>query len=116
MTAKDFRRIALSMAGAVESAHQGHPDFRAGNKVFATLGYPDTNFAMVKLTAEQQREFVGAHAKGFAPVKGGWGAKGATQVHLAAADEESVGAALTAAWSNVMKPVRAVGKRVKSAR
>jgi hypothetical protein len=116
MTTKEFRRIALSMTGAVESAHQGHPDFRAGNKIFATLGYPDTDAAMVKLTAQQQREFVSSHAEVFAPVKGAWGAKGATQVQLRAADEETVGAALTAAWSNVMKPPRAVGKRVRSAR
>jgi hypothetical protein len=28
MTADDFRRLALSMHGAIESAHMGHPDFR----------------------------------------------------------------------------------------
>ena len=38
MTAKQFRRIALGMEGAVEGSHMSHPDFRAANgKIFATL-------------------------------------------------------------------------------
>ena len=89
------------MSGATEHAHQGHPDFRAANKIFATLGYPDHHFAMVKLTPEQQREFVEAHPEAFAPVKGAWGLKGSTQVRLAKTDGETAGAAITAAWRNV---------------
>jgi GNAT superfamily N-acetyltransferase len=38
MTAAEFRRIALSMPQASESAHMDHPDFRVGGKIFATLG------------------------------------------------------------------------------
>ena len=41
MTAQEFRRIALRLPDAVESAHMSHPDFRVHGKVFATLGYPD---------------------------------------------------------------------------
>ena len=40
LTAKGFRRIALGMKDAVESAHMGHPDFRNSRnrgKIFATL-------------------------------------------------------------------------------
>ena len=37
MTAEDFRRLALSLAGATEGAHMGHPDFRANGGVFASL-------------------------------------------------------------------------------
>ena len=103
MTAAQFRKIALSLDGAIEQQHQGHPDFRAANKIFATLAYPEESLAMVKLTPEQQREFTATHPQVFAPVKGGWGLKGATQVHLAKADPEIAGAALTAAWRNVQK-------------
>jgi hypothetical protein len=39
MTAAQFREIALSFPEAVEAAHMGHPDFRIGGKIFATLGY-----------------------------------------------------------------------------
>ena len=37
MTVDDFRRIALSMEGAVESSHMGAADFRVGGRIFATL-------------------------------------------------------------------------------
>ena len=37
---------------------------------------------MVKLTTEQQDGFVDADPAAFAPVKGGWGKKGATNVRL----------------------------------
>ena len=40
MTAREFRRIALSLPQASEAAHMGHPDFRVGGRIFATLGYP----------------------------------------------------------------------------
>ena len=50
MTADEFRRIALSLPEAVEIGHMGHPDFRVRKKIFATLGYPDDAWGMVKLT------------------------------------------------------------------
>jgi hypothetical protein len=37
MTAKDFRRIALSMESAEEGSHMGAADFRVGGRIFATL-------------------------------------------------------------------------------
>jgi hypothetical protein len=42
MKPDDFRRIALSMTDAIESAHMGHPDFRANGRIFATLS-PDAD-------------------------------------------------------------------------
>jgi hypothetical protein len=33
---------------------QDHPDFRAGGKIFVTLGYPERGWALVKLAPEQQ--------------------------------------------------------------
>ena len=58
MTADKFRSLALELAGASEQAHMGHPDFRVGGKIIATLGYPDESWGMVKLTPEQQKSFV----------------------------------------------------------
>jgi len=101
VTADDFRKLALRMPEATESAHMGHPDFRVRNRIFATLSRSDEDLGMVQLTPEQQREFVGQRPEIFVPVKGGWGVKGATHVRLAKADAESAGAALTAAWRNV---------------
>jgi hypothetical protein len=92
-----FRRIALGMQGAVESAHMGHPDFRVNGKIFATL-HADDLFGMVKLAPEQQLEFVRAHPGVFAPENGAWGLQGCTRVRLDAVDEEALGEAITLAW------------------
>ena len=100
MTVDGFRRVALSFPEAVESAHMKHPDFRVRGKIFATLGYPDKTRGMVKLTPEQQEEFVRAEPEAFEPVKGGWGLKGATSVRLKAATKEVLRRAMAAAWCN----------------
>ena len=73
MTPAAFAKLALALDGATEGAHGGHPDFRAGGKVFATMGYPDTDWAMVKLTPEQQEMLVAAEPAMFGPVKGDLG-------------------------------------------
>jgi hypothetical protein len=101
MTEAEFRKLALALPEAVESAHMGHPDFRVRGKIFATLMYPEDGGGMVKLTPEHQRQLVRAEPEVFAPVKGGWGRRGCTQVMLAAATEPSVRQALGAAWRNV---------------
>jgi hypothetical protein len=98
MTAEDFRRIALSFPDAAESAHMNHPDFRVKGKVFATLGYPEEGWAMVKLPPAQQEEFVELQPSAFSPVKGGWGMQGATNVRLKAVKEDALRGALTIAW------------------
>lgn len=100
MTTSEFRRLALSFPETCEQSHMDHPDFRVCGKIFATMGYPDAASAMVKLTPEQQEEFVRAEPAVFAPVKGGWGKKGATTVRLKAAKKTTLRSALTAAWCN----------------
>jgi hypothetical protein len=99
MTADGFRRLALSMPEASEGFHMGHPDFRVGGKIFATL-WPDGGWGMVKLTPDQQEAFVSAEPAVFAPVPGGWGRGGATRVELRAARTASLRTALAAAWRN----------------
>ena len=69
-TADDFRKLALSFPEAAESAHMHHPDFRVCGKIFATLGYPEENSAVVKLTPEEQRDLVRGDPNVFQPVKG----------------------------------------------
>jgi hypothetical protein len=100
MTANDFRRIALGMKDAIEAAHMGHPDFRVRNKIFASL-HADMEWGMVKLTPDQQREFVKEHPAAFKPENGAWGRQGCTAVRLGTVDEETLGEALTLAWRNV---------------
>jgi hypothetical protein len=101
MTQNEFRELALSFPEAIESAHMHHPDFRIGGKIFATLGYPDEHSAMVKLSPEQQIQFVRGHPNIFKPVKGAWGRQGATNIHLPTVTIEIVRKALTAAWGKI---------------
>jgi hypothetical protein len=84
----------------MESAHMHHPDFRVCGKIFATLGYPDENFAVVKLTPDEQRDLVRSDPDVFQAVKGAWGRRGSTSIHLPAAKIEIVREALGAAWRN----------------
>ncbi|HEU4417982.1 MAG TPA: MmcQ/YjbR family DNA-binding protein [Planctomycetota bacterium] len=97
MTPEQFRRLALSMPGAVEGEHHGHPDFRANGRIFATL-LPDGERGMVRLSPQQQREIVQAHAGGFVPANGAWGRAGCTYVRLEAAAVETLRAWMTLAW------------------
>lgn len=77
-----------------------HPDFRVRGKIFATLGYPDEKFAVVKLTRDEQRDLVRGDPNVFHPVKGAWGRRGNTSIHLPAAKIDIVREALSAAWRN----------------
>jgi len=100
MTARDFRRIALGMAGAIEGAHMGHPDFRVDGRIFATL-HAGLRSGMVKLTPAQQQDAVRDHPAVFEPEAGAWGRQGCTRVWLARVDEDTLGTVLTLARQNV---------------
>ena len=103
-----FRRIALSLPQAYESSHMAHPDFRVPlpkGKIFATLfcsndALDTEDRGMVKLTPDQQDEFVEAHPTIFSPIKGTWGLQGCTQVELSKATATVLKKALTTAWRN----------------
>jgi hypothetical protein len=79
ITVATARKIILSMPEAEECQHQGHPDFRVNNKIFATL-WPDEARAVVKISAVDQPilfksspEVLSANA---------WSKHGWTNVHL----------------------------------
>src|SRR5687767_13569109 len=100
ITLQGFRELALGFPETFESAHMGHPDFRIrGGKIFATLR-PKESCGMVILTPEQQEGFVATAPAMFAPVKGGWGRRGATDVILKKATRRTLKIALAVAWRN----------------
>src|SRR5882724_6987870 len=101
MTSDKFRKMALKIPAAVEQSHMNHPDFRVAGKIFASLGVPDKNWGMVKLTPEQQRTFIEKAPEIFKPCGGAWGRQGATNVYLLSAKASIVRAALDAAADNV---------------
>lgn len=74
-----------------------HPDFRLAGRIFASLGYPEDGYAMVKLSPTQQAHFIAKDPASFAPSAGAWGRRGHTNLRLDSAKVPLVGAALVAA-------------------
>ena len=117
MTADDFRDLALALAGAVELAHMGHPDFRANGRIFASL-HSDERSAGLKLLPEEQHEFMTAHPDVFSPAAGAWGRKGWTRIQLAPATPATVRPALFLAWEHIVQaapPRRRASPRPRAA-
>lgn len=100
VTPKEFRRMALSFPETEERAHMDHPDFRVRGKIFASLGYPDEKWGMVKLTPMEQEMLMASEPKAFSPAAGAWGRRGSTMVRLANARKSTLRSALAAAWRN----------------
>ena len=93
-----FRRLALALPGAEERSHMGHPDFRVGGKIFATLGAPNDRFGMVALLPEQQELAIEAEPEAFKLAAGAWGRGGSTSVDLARVSDEWLERTLRWAW------------------
>ncbi len=112
MTEAAFRTIALSMPHAVEGSHMDHADFRVKGKIFATLPQEGVEEAtggtvkgwsgvgVLKLTLDQQDEFMDAWPGRFEPVKGAWGMRGYTRVALRSVTAAVLRKAMEAAWKN----------------
>jgi hypothetical protein len=115
LTPEAFRKLVLALPDAVEDSHMGHPDFRIGGRIFASI-YQDLERGMVKLAPAEQRAFVQKHPDQFAPASGAWGRAGCTEVRFAEASPATVRAALTAAWENVVHaPPTRVARSAKKA-
>jgi hypothetical protein len=102
MTANQFRRLALALPGTEERSHMAHPDFRVGNKIFATVGYPATGWGMVRLSPEQQSKVIRAAPEVFRPAAGAWGQAGSTLVQLASAKVTQLRPILSQAYENLI--------------
>ena len=111
MTAKDFRRIALSLEGAQEGSHMGAADFRVGGRIFATLASEKEGYGNLMLTPEMQADFVRESPDVFIPIKGGWGRMGATHIQLAKANKDVLTGALQAAWNLRVEKNSKVGRK-----
>lgn len=114
MTAKDFKRIALSLEGAEEGSHMGAVDFRVGGRIFATLAHVKQGYGNLMLMPEQQAAFVAEMPEAFLPVAGGWGRMGATHIRLADANEDVMMGALQTAWQNRVAKNQAARKSPKT--
>ncbi|GJD57721.1 MmcQ/YjbR family DNA-binding protein [Methylobacterium dankookense] len=100
---EDVRALALLLPETVAGAHQGHPDFRVGGRIYATL-WPDEDRVVVRLTPVGQAALCEAEPDAAEPVPGNWGARGWTRLDLWAVEEAALRAALLAAWRNAAPP------------
>jgi hypothetical protein len=104
MSPNEFRKLALALPETEERMHMRHPDFRVAGKIFATLAYPNKEWAMVKVTPIEQEMLVRSEPKVFSPVTGKWGLQGCTSVNLKAAKKTSLRGAIAAAWRLAAPP------------
>lgn len=100
---EDVRALALMLPEAVEGAHQGHPDFRVGGRIFATL-WTEEERVVLRLSPEQQAAATEAEPDACEAVPGAWGERGWTSVELFAVEEDFLRAGLLAAWRNTAPP------------
>jgi hypothetical protein len=97
MTADSFRRLALGFPGAEEGSHM------------------EGGLGMVKLTPEEQQNYLTASPEVFTPASGAWGRQGCTMVRLAAAKAPLVKQALATAAAGVReRTARPTGGRKSS--
>ena len=80
VTISAARKILLSLPDAEEGAHMGHPDFRVGNRIFASLAPRKKNIAVVKLSIANQVALLQMDPEAFS--LNGWSRQGWTNVHL----------------------------------
>lgn len=97
VTAEGFRQQALSLPRALEKPILGSQEFRVRDKAFATLGWPQAGWAVVRLTPDDQARFL-ARSQALSPEPGGRGRRGVTRVRLAGLDEALLEPLVTAAW------------------
>ncbi|MBL8991411.1 MAG: MmcQ/YjbR family DNA-binding protein [Phycisphaerae bacterium] len=118
VTVETFRTMAVSLPGAAEGSHMGHPDFRIAGRIFATIPDEDRPLGMVRLSPEDQAKFIARPGGGFEPAPGAWGRQGCTYVRLDVASAADVRAALRRAWAERIEasagappPPRRAGRR-----
>jgi hypothetical protein len=99
MDAEDFRQMALSLDGADESSHMGAPDFRVGNRIFATLAAQHLGYGNLMLSPALQQVLMAEAPDVFLPIPGGWGRMGCTHIRLAEASAQQMLRGLELAWS-----------------
>jgi hypothetical protein len=72
-TAKDLRRIALSLEGTTEAPHFDRTAFKAA-RIYATLA-PDGRTANIRLSPEEQEFKCMLAPAAFAPIPNAWGSR-----------------------------------------
>lgn len=97
VTPARVRELVAALADTVEGTHHGHPDFRVGKKIFATLSEREDRAAL-RLTHVEARALVERSPDVYRLVSDrepiGW-----VSVLLASADDTELADLLEEAWS-----------------
>ena len=99
-TAKDFRRIALSLPGTTEAPHFERTAFKV-RRIYATLA-PDGLTANLMFAPDEQALKCEVAPRAFSAIPNAWGARGATTVKLSAVTVSELRSALQTAWQRAL--------------
>src|SRR5580698_7262856 len=105
-TAKDLRRVAMSLEGTTEAPHFDRTAFKV-KRIYATLA-ADGKSANFMFAPDEQALKCELAPDAFSIIPNGWGARGATTGKLSALSVAELRDALTIAWLHVVpaKPSR----------
>ena len=103
-TAKDLRRIALSLEGTREAPHFDRTAFKAV-RIYATLA-ADGKTANLKFTPDEQELKCLTAPEAFARIANAWGDQGWTTARLSALSIPELKHALEMAWRHGRAPAR----------
>lgn len=103
-SARDLRRIALSLEGTTEAPHFDRAAFKVA-RIYVTLA-ADGRTANLKLTPEEQGFKCLLAPDAFAPVPNAWGKQGWTMMTLAALDAAELKNSLQTAWQHAQPKKR----------
>lgn len=109
MTPDAFIAIASGLATVKAKTVLGAMRFAVSGKTFATVGWPEAGWAVVKLAPADQRSLVST-AAGVTPEPGERGRKGVTLLHLRNVSEVHAKRVLIAAWQNARAPEHPIAK------
>jgi hypothetical protein len=104
-TAKDLRRIALSLEGTTEAPHFDRAAFKVA-RIYVTLA-ANGRTANFKLTSDEQELKCLLAPEAFVPLPNAWGQQGWTTVKLSALSTAELKAALEMAWRHAVPKKRA---------
>lgn len=100
MSPHPFALVALSLPGVTAKAILDTQVFRVRQTTFATLGWPEPGWAVIKLSLGDQKRLL-AQSSALAAEPGPRGKQGVTLMRLDAASEALVAETLRAAWSRL---------------
>jgi hypothetical protein len=99
-SARDLRRIAMSLEGTVEAPHFDRVAFKVA-RIYATLA-ADRLTANLKFTPDEQELKCLVAPEVFSPIPNAWGKQGWTTARLAAARVPELRRALEMAWRHAL--------------